>query len=130
MTPFRSMRNRSTGRTGSSIDKSGKSHILLSMPVLSKSRAKQKIAEKKGITVVEQYDTAADNKKRISLRGAQAKYFHVKALSNGGYLLEPRILVPRDAIPARTLRMIEQSALNLKKGKASTAIDLSAFSEE
>ena len=44
--------------------------------------------------IVAAYDIAADAKKRISLRRAGAKYFHVKAFSNGSYLLEPRALVP------------------------------------
>jgi hypothetical protein len=46
------------------------------------------------LTVVDAYDIAADAKKRISLRKAKAKYFHVQALSNGSFLLEPRVLVP------------------------------------
>jgi len=53
-----------------------------------------------GIDILEQYDVAADAKKRISLRGAKTKYFHVKALSNGYFLLEPRVLVPPQAISA------------------------------
>ena len=100
------------------------------MPTVTKSRAQGKTLPRNGISIVEQYDTSADNKKRISLRGAQAKYFHVKALSNGSYLLEPRVLVPRDAVPARTLKMLEQSVANLKKGKVSTPIDLAAFAEK
>ena len=95
-----------------------------------KSRAQRSTLPRNGISIVEQYDTSADSKKRISLRGAQAKYFHVKALSNGSYLLEPRVLVPRDAVPARTLKMLEQSVANLKKGKVSTPIDLAAFAEK
>ena len=78
-------------------------------------------------TVIEDYDVAADAKKRINLRNAKTKYFHVKALSNGCYVLEPRVLVPPHAISARTMKMIEQSAANLKKGVASAPIDLSAF---
>ena len=97
------------------------------MPTLTKPRAKGIASPRNGITIVEQYDTSADTKKRISLRGAQAKYFHVKALSNGSYLLEPRVLVPRNAVPARTLKMLEQSVANLKKGKISAPIDLTAF---
>jgi hypothetical protein len=46
------------------------------------------------LTVVDVYDIAADAKRRISLRKAKAKYFHVQALSNGSFLLEPRVLVP------------------------------------
>ena len=79
----------------------------------------------KSITVVNDYDVAADAKNRISLRGAKAKYFHVKALSNGAYMLEPRILVPPDAIPAKTLKMLNRSVTNLKNGKVSAPIDLS-----
>jgi hypothetical protein len=100
------------------------------MPTLTKPRTKATHSSRNGISVVEQYDTSADSKKRISLRGAQAKYFHVKALSNGSYLLEPRVLVPRDAVPARTLKMLEQSVGNLKKGKVSAPIDLTAFTEK
>jgi len=84
---------------------------------------------KNEISIVHDYDIAADAKNRISLRGAKAKYFHVKALSNGCYLLEPRLLVSREAIPARTLKMLERSVAQLKMGKASPPIDLSPFTE-
>jgi hypothetical protein len=73
--------------------------------------------------VIEDYDVAADAKRRISLRHAKTKYFHVKAFSNGAYFLEPRVLVPPHMISARTMKMIEQSAANLKKGRASAPID-------
>jgi hypothetical protein len=82
---------------------------------------------KRPLTVVERYDVAADAKKRINLRNAKTKYFHVKAFSNGAYLLEPRVLVPLEAISARTMKMIEQSAANLKKGRASTPIDFASL---
>lgn len=80
-----------------------------------------------GITIVDRYDVAADAKKRISLRSATTKYFHVKALSNGCYLLEPRVLVPPQAIPARTRIMLHKSVAGLKKGLASPPIDLTPF---
>jgi len=78
-------------------------------------------------TVVESYDVAADAKKRINLRNAKTKYFHVKAFSNGAYLLEPRVLVPLEAISSRTMKMLDKSVANLKKGLASAPIDLKAF---
>jgi hypothetical protein len=81
-------------------------------------------------TVVEQYDVAADAKKRISLRKASTKYFHVKAFSNGCFLLEPRVLVPPQAISVRSLKMLDKSAARLKKGLASDPIDISAFIED
>jgi hypothetical protein len=90
------------------------------MPSLTLERPKQK----QRLTVVEDYDVAADAKKRISLRSAKTKYFHVKALSNGCFLLEPRVLVPPQAISARSLKMLDKSAASLKKEMA--ADDLAA----
>jgi len=79
------------------------------------------------IQIAAEYDVAADDKKRISLRNAKTKYFHVKALSNGAFLLEPRVLVAPEAIPARTRKMLEKSATNLKAGIASAPVDLTPF---
>lgn len=80
-----------------------------------------------GPTVIAHYDVAADAKSRISLRQPKTKYFHVKALSDGSYLLQPRVLVPPTAISAKTRRMLEASAANLKAGKVSPPIDLTPF---
>ena len=95
------------------------------MPTLTLERPGQK----RRLTVVENYDVAADAKKRISLRGAKTKYFHVKALSNGCFLLEPRVLVSPKAVSVRSLKMLDKSVANLKKGLVSAPIDLSAFIE-
>ena len=89
----------------------------------------QRPRQKRRLTVVEDYDVVADAKKRISLRRASTKYFHVQALSNGCFYLEPRVLVPPQAISARSLKMLDKSVANLKKGLASAPIDLAAFVE-
>ena len=81
----------------------------------------------KDISIIREYDTTADAKNRVSLRGEKAKYFHVKELSNGSYVLEPRVLVSPDAIPARTLKMLNRSVVQLKKGKSSAPIVLPPF---
>jgi hypothetical protein len=86
--------------------------------------------QKSGPTVVQEYDVAADAKKRISLRSAKAKYYRVRCLSNGSFLLEPRMLVPPQAVSARVLKMLDQSAQNLKKGLASPPIDLTPFRQD
>src|SRR5208282_1830137 len=91
------------------------------MPALTLERPKQK----QRLTVVEDYDVAADAKKRISLRSAKTKYFHVKALSNGCFLLERRVLVSPQAISTRSLKMLDKSVANLKRGLASD--DLAAM---
>jgi hypothetical protein len=73
------------------------------------------LIQKRRLTIVEDYDVAADAKKRISLRSAKTKYFHVKELSNGCFYLEPRVLVPPQAVSARSLEMLDKSAVNLNK---------------
>lgn len=93
------------------------------MPTATLERPKSKPR----LTVLENYDVAADAKKRISLRNAKTKYFNVQVLSNGAYLLEPRVLVPPQAVSARSLKMLDKSVANLKKGLASAPIDLSVF---
>ncbi len=102
----------------------GNPTIIHIMPAATLQRPK-KISP----TIVDQYDIAADAKKRISLRKARTKYFHVKALSNGSFLLEPRVLVSPEAVSARSLKMLEKSVASLKKGLASAPINLSAFIE-
>jgi hypothetical protein len=88
------------------------------------------LTQKRRVAVIENYDVAADAKKRISLRNAKTKYFHVKAFSNGCYLLEPRVLVPPQAVSARSLKMLDKSVANLKKKLVSAPIDLTAFLED
>jgi hypothetical protein len=105
------------------LDNGGNSHQITAMPTATLERRKKS----QGITVIEHYDVAADAKKRISLRNAKTKYFHIKSLSNGCYLLEPRVLVPPQAVPTRTLKMLERSVAHLKKGMASAPIDLAPF---
>jgi len=66
---------------------------------------------------------AADAKKRISLRNAKTKYIHVKAFSNGCFLLEPRVLVSPEATSVAPLKMLDKSIANLRKGLASAPIE-------
>ena len=108
------------------LDTGGISHHVFPMPTATIKPP----GSRKEITVLQDYDVSADAKNRISLRGAKVKYFHVLALSDGGYLLQPRVLVPPDAIPARTLKMLDRSVSQLKQGRASAPIDLTSFLKE
>ena len=108
------------------IDGGGKSHHTFAMATASAKHPKLQVTGE----VIRDYDVAADTKSRISLRGAKTKYFHVKVLSNGCFLLEPRVLVSPDVLPKRTLKMLEKSVSSLKKGKASAVIDLSPFTKD
>ena len=78
-------------------------------------------------TVVKEYEAHLDTKKRITLRGAQSEYYAVKTFRDGRVLLEPRVLVPPQAVSKRALKMLDRSAANLAKGKASKPIDLDRY---
>ncbi len=79
--------------------------------------------------VLREYDAKIDTKKRITLRGSSYDYYHVIEFPNGKIELEPRVLVDPFEISEDTLRMVDASMKNLKKGIASEPVDLSAFAD-
>ena len=78
---------------------------------------------------VKEYDAKIDIKRRITLRGSSYDYYHVIEYPNGKIELQPRVLVEPFEISEDTLRMVDSSMANLKKGQASEPIDLSSFAE-
>jgi hypothetical protein len=73
---------------------------------------------------IKEYDARLDSKKRITLRGPQTTFYHVRENRDGTIELSPRVLVHPDEISAKTMNMMDQSVANLKKGNASKAVDL------
>jgi hypothetical protein len=100
------------------IDTGGNSHHVGGMATLTSASEERK----RGAAMVGHYDIAADAKNRISLRGARTKYFHVKAFANGCYVLVPRLLVAPKGLSTRSLKMLDKSVVQLKKGRASASI--------
>ena len=78
-------------------------------------------------TLIREYEAHLDTKNRITLRGSGLEYYAVKMFSDGHVLLEPRVLVPPDAISKKTLKMLDEAAANFKKGKVSEPIDLDKY---
>jgi len=74
--------------------------------------------------VIKEYETHLDAKNRLTIRDAKSEYFAVKTFSDGRVLLEPRVLVPPQAVSRRTLQMRDKSAKNFKRGRVSAPIDL------
>ena len=77
--------------------------------------------------VVKEYDAHLDAKNRLTLRGADVEYYSVKLFDDGHVVLEPRVLVPPEAVSKKTLKMMDKAAKNLKKGKVSKPIDLDKY---
>lgn len=74
--------------------------------------------------VIKEYEAHLDAKNRLTIRDAKSEYFAVKTFSDGRVLLEPRVLVPPQAVSRRTLKMLDESAKNFKRGRVSAPIDL------
>ena len=73
---------------------------------------------------VSEYDAKIDMKKRLTLRGASYTHYHVREYKDGRIVLEPRELVKPFTVSRRTLKMMDSSMANLKKGIVSEPIDL------
>ena len=78
-------------------------------------------------TILKEYDVKLDDKKRVTLRGVLNSYFNIKIYKTGKIVLSPRILVDPNDIPKSTLKIIDKSAKNLKKGKVSKPVNLSKY---
>ena len=74
-------------------------------------------------TTVREYDAKLDSKKRLTLREANFEYYHVSVLPDQRIVLEPRVLTSPFQVSEKSLRMMDQSVENLKKGKVSPAVD-------
>ena len=80
-------------------------------------------------SAIREYDAKLDSKKRLTLREAEYEYYHVSVFPDQRIVLEPRVLTTPFEVSANTLKMMDNSVDNMKKGKVSPAIDLSEFEE-
>ena len=72
---------------------------------------------------VSEYDAKIDTKKRLTLRGAKYDHYRVKEFKDGHIVLEPRVLVKPLEVSRRTLKMMDSSMANLKRGIIGPAVD-------
>lgn len=80
--------------------------------------------------VLKEYDTKIDSKNRFTVRGAKYDYYHVMEYNDGRIEMIPRVLVDPTLISANTVKMMDKSVENLKKGKVSAPIDFSKYLED
>ena len=78
-------------------------------------------------TIIKEYDAHLDPKRRITLRGVRNEYYAVRMFEDGRILLDPRVLVPPQAVSKRALAMLDRAAANFKKGNVSDPIDLDRY---
>lgn len=73
---------------------------------------------------VREYDARVDMKKRVTLRGAQYRNYHVREYADGRIEMLPQELVE---VSERTVEMMDRSIESLNKGAAGEPLDLSRF---
>jgi hypothetical protein len=86
--------------------------------------------KEKAMAILKEYDARIDTTKCVTLRGARYANYHVMEYADGRIVLEPRELVAPLEFSKRSLATMDASMENLKSGKASEPIDLSAFAPE
>lgn len=80
-------------------------------------------------SLLKEYDTQLDSKKRLTVRGSQFKYYHVEEFEDGHLELRPRVLIDPFEISRKTLEMIDASVANMQAGRVSGPVDLSKYPE-
>ncbi len=82
------------------------------------------------MNIVKEYEAKLDSKHRITIRGSDFQYFQVKQYGDGHLELLPRVLVDPKEISGNTLKMMDKSIDNLKKGKVSEPINLDSLNKD
>lgn len=77
------------------------------------------------MAVVTEYDTKKDERGRITLRRADADYYHVEVREDGSILLTPQVLAPA-SMSLRTLHMLDQAMEHLRTGVVGAPVDADA----
>ena len=72
--------------------------------------------------IINSYNSKVDSKNRITLRKARFDYYNVQEFEDGKIVLEPRVLVPPFEVSKKTLKMMDKSISNVKKGKVSKPV--------
>jgi DNA-binding transcriptional regulator/RsmH inhibitor MraZ len=78
-------------------------------------------------TVLKEYTAKLDSKRRLTIRGSKFDHYKVLVHKNGQIVLKPQLVVDVEAMPSKTLKMIEQSMENFKNGKVYGPIDIEKY---
>jgi hypothetical protein len=70
----------------------------------------------------QEYDVRVDAKKRVTIRGASHKYFHVVERKDGSIVMKPR--VEEEPVSEETAERIGKALQSIKAGKRSKPVDL------
>ena len=78
-------------------------------------------------TLIKEYDTKVDTKRRVTIRGTDYQFYHVREYNDGRIEFSPRILVDPITLSKNTLKAMDQAVKNLKENKVSEPINISKY---
>lgn len=73
--------------------------------------------------VLHEYDAKLDSRGRLTLRSSDCECYHVSIQNDGTIILKPRESTTPFMVSAKTLSMMDNSVLNIKKGIVSEVIN-------
>lgn len=74
-----------------------------------------------------EYEAKLDNKKRLTVRESQYEYYHVSEFDDGTIILKPCVLVDANLLSENSLKTMDDSIKNFKKGRVSKKIDVERY---
>ena len=74
-----------------------------------------------------EYIAKLDTKNRFTVRDSKYAYYHVAELNDGTIVLRPQVLVDPEELSEGTLRMMDKSMKNYKRGVVSKPIDIDKY---
>ena len=74
-----------------------------------------------------EYEAKLDNKKRLTVRESQYEYYRVSEFDDGTIILKPCVLVDADLLSENSLKTMDDSIKNFKKGRVSKKIDVERY---
>lgn len=77
--------------------------------------------------IIRQYDAKLDSKRRLTIRDSKFNFYHIKEFNDGTLVLKPRVLVDPSELSKRTLRMMDKSIENYKKGNVSKPVNIEKY---
>jgi len=81
------------------------------------------------IKIKKEYEAKLDNKNRFTVRESNYSYYQVSEFDDGTIVMKPRVLIDPQTLSDNTLKTMDKSIENYKKGKVSKEIKIEKYLE-
>ncbi len=81
------------------------------------------------IKIKKEYEAKLDNKNRFTVRESNYSYYQVSEFDDGTIVMKPRVLIDPQTLSDNTLKTMDKTIENYKKGKVSKEIKIEKYLE-